>query len=283
MQPSQRPDGHYAVSSSLVRDQPFGISFDAGAPGAGFSIEVAQYQPPPLDYLTESVGTIFATAGSSYTWQYATARYLLTGSQPDVRFALWLCPAPGTATPTGTTSPTPTFVSTATPGGAILPTAACLPLASPTLPIAYSMPDLSLELPTLKALPTSATTATTTLSTTAIVAFFGTIEAGIATPGSGIATAVASYSWQSGANLSATSVAAANPALAWFAILNPSAPAWTTSGGPLWALSPILMPIMPIFIVLFGVLLVRFLLFVVGWLLKLFDVIIKLIELIPGE
>ena len=218
----------------------------------------------------------------SYTWDRETGLYSFMPGATDNStwdaYVLWLCPAPATATPTST------ILATPTPGGQItIPTAICLPIVTPTMPIAYAMPDLSLEIPTLRPLPTAATTATTTLSTTAIVEFFGTVEAGIATPGVAMQTAVAGYSWEAGANLSATNVALAGPALDWFAVLNPNATAWTLEGGPLWALAPLLMPVMPIFIVMFLVLFIRFILFVIGWLLKLFDVIVKLIELIPGE
>ena len=126
-------------------------------------------------------------------------------------------------------------------------------------------------------------TATPGLSLTAIVAFFATVEAGMATPGQALQTAVANYSWQAGSNLSATTVARAQPALAWLSVLNPAAPAWQAEGGPLWALQPLIGPVLPIVGILFTVLIAQFALWLTGWLLKLFDVVIKLIELIPGE
>jgi hypothetical protein len=147
------------------------------------------------------------------------------------------------------------------------------------------MPDLGLVLPTLRPIgtPTGTITATPGISTTAIVAFFSTIEVGISTPAAGVRTVTAGYSWQSGAAISATSVTIAGPALTWMSVLNPGAAIWTTEGGPLWAIAPFVMPVLPIVAIMFVVLIARFALWLLGWLLKLLDVIFKLIELIPGE
>lgn len=215
-----------------------------------------------------------------YTWDGATTDYAVYSLTSPA--SLWLCtssPTPA-GTPTGTPGPTLT-VSPPTLGDDPI----CVAVTVAPTPIQYSMPDLSISIPTLRPLTTETITVTASpaLSTTAIIAFFGTVEAGMQTPAAAIETASAGYSWQAGADVSATSVIVAAPALEWLAVLNPQATAWQLEGGPLWALSPLIMPVLPIFIILFAVLFVRFLLFVIGWLLKLFDVVIKLIELIPGE
>lgn len=250
---------------------------------------------PGTAQVTLALGVRFAVAGASVWINLESARELLPGNYEWDRAGgtftvytlttpatIWVCSSPATtATPTVTYAPT---VPVLPPGLGDPP--ACVFVASPTPANLYAMPDLSLVIPTLR--PISSTvaltvTATPALSLTAVASLIGTISAGVATPAASVATAAAGYSWQAGSALAATSVVVAGPALSWLAVLNPAAPAWQVEGGPLWALAPLLLPVLPIFVVLFGVLLVRFLLWLTGWLLATFDVIIKLIELIPGE
>jgi hypothetical protein len=143
------------------------------------------------------------------------------------------------------------------------------------------MPDLSIVIPTLRLLPTI--TATVVISFSFVITPIQTIQAGLATPAAAMRTAVAPYSWQAGQATSASWVAAMQPALDWLAILNPNNPAYTTPGGPLWALAPVLVPVLPIVIATMLVAFLRFFVWLLGWLLKLLDLLFKVIELIPGE
>lgn len=220
------------------------------------------------------------------TWTGSSGNYVAY-NLGEVATSVYICLAIS-PTPLPSVTLTATFVATSV----VVPpdigaTPVCFPLPTATSPIAYSLPDLSLELPTLRPLgsptATGTITATPALSTTALVQFVATVQAGISTPAASMATVSAGYNWQSGAELSATTVAAAAPALAWMAILNPSSPAWQTEGGPLWALAPLILPVLPIIGFFFLVLLVRFVLFLADIILKIVDLIIKLIELIPGE
>ena len=214
-----------------------------------------------------------------YRWDQPAGMYSVFSLTDPA--TLWLCATALTNTPTSTATNMPTLTTTSIGIGE---TAVCVPVQTPTMPIGYVMPDLSLDLPTMAPFPTidGSVTATPAFSTTAIAAFFRTIEAGVSTPAASLQTVTAGYTWQSGSYVAATSVAVAAPALTWLSILNPAAPAWQTEGGPLWALSPLIMPILPIFILLFIVLTIRFVLWMVAWLLKLIDLVVKLIELIPG-
>jgi hypothetical protein len=143
------------------------------------------------------------------------------------------------------------------------------------------LPDLAVALPTLRTLPTI--TVTIAISVTAVADSISTLQAGIGTPAAAMQTATSGYSWQSGQARAANWAAWMQPALSWMAILNPNNPAWNASGGPLWALAPLLIPVLPIIAVGLIVAFIRFWLFFMSWLLKFIDLIFKLIELIPGQ
>lgn len=202
-----------------------------------------------------------------------------------------------TSTPTNTATSTPTNTPTETPTGTPPPTATPntgLPDSIPGIcyvvtPAPFAnlgpLPDLGLVVPTLRTLPTL--TATITISATAIVVAVQTIQAGIATPAAMVQTVTGDYSWESGQQIAASWTSRMQPALDWLAILNPSNAAYTTEGGPLWALAPVLndpyIPLLPLVVVGLIVAFVRLYIWIIGWLLKLIDLVIKLIELIPGE
>lgn len=255
--------------------------------------------PVAPDYTTVplATGSQFAVAGASvwfnvndqpreirqgsYVWDLPSGSF--NAYSLTVAATVWLC-VRDFVTPTVTVTGLPTPGATSPSIGG---TPACFPMPTATAFIAYAMPDLSLVLPTMRPLGsptvTGTITATAALSSTEIAAFFATIEAGVSTPAAAMGTVTASYSWQAGASLSATTVSQAAPALAWMSIFNPSAPAWQLEGGPLWALAPLILPVLPILVVLFVVLFARLVLFVVDLVLKAIDLVIKLIELIPGE
>lgn len=218
----------------------------------------------------------------AYEWNLEAGNYTVYSLTAPA--TIWICVGTGSDGPTAL----PTALPTWTPGvGGIAPPV-CIVVETPTQPNAYTLPDLSLDLPTLRPLgsPTvtgTIGTATPAISTTAILNLFSTIEAGIATPEASLRTATANYSWQTGSLLAATSAAIAQPALSWLSILNPNSPSWTSEGGPLWALAPAVVPVIPILIVALLVIFARYMLWLIGWLLKGADIVIKLIELIPGE
>jgi hypothetical protein len=174
---------------------------------------------------------------------------------------------------------TPSPPGTAIPGncGNCIDATALIPPAT----IGGVLPDLAVQLPTLRTLPTI--TVTIAISVTAVADSISTLQAGIGTPAAAMQTATSGYSWQSGQARAANWAAWMQPALSWMAILNPNNPAWNASGGPLWALAPLLVPVLPIIAVGLIVAFIRFWLFFMNWLLKFIDLIFKLIELIPGQ
>jgi hypothetical protein len=142
-----------------------------------------------------------------------------------------------------------------------------------------ALPELGLVIPTLR--PLATITVTVVLSVTAIIAPVQTLQAGLSTPVAAVATASAAYSWASGEALATSWTIWMEPAMDWLAILNPLN--WTFVGGPLWALAPLLVPLLPIVATRLIVVFIRFALWFGSWCLKLLDVLFKLIELIPGE
>lgn len=214
----------------------------------------------------------------NYVWELAAGSY--TAYSLTEPATVWLC-LEATATPTATYLATATIAATPPLEGP----PACYNVSPTPTVVRYSLPDLAIVVPTLRpyGTPTTTVTSTATLSTTALVAFVATIEAGIATPAAAIETASAGYNWSAGAELSSTVAARAQPGLEWMAILNPNAAAWSSAGGPLWALSPMLMPVLPI--IAFGIVVVfiRLFLYIIGGLVRLIELVIKFIELIPGQ
>jgi hypothetical protein len=254
------------ASAYQVGFEPLWITFTKGA----------QFVVADVSIYVNMGATAKEIRSGTYKWEWNSGSYNVY-TIVDLTAHLWLCDSPAA-------SPTATFMPTWTPGVVIpVGTIACVLLPSLTPYPQYAMPSLSLVLPTMRALPTMAITATTSLSITAVAGLFGTIESGISTPESQIRTVVANYSWQAGSNRAATAITVAAPALAWISVLNPSAPAWSLEGGPLWAIAPLVLPILPIIVVRLSVVIARFVLWMVAWVLKLIDLIIKLIELIPGE
>lgn len=71
-------------------------------------------------------------------------------------------------------------------------------------------------------------------------------------------------------------------AIGWMGMINPSAPAWSRPGGPLWAIRPLVLPVMPILLVVLLVVAARVILWLVRGFLYIVEWVIKLIELIPG-
>ncbi len=213
-------------------------------------------------------------------WNLPSGEYEIWAEDSGV--VLHLCAlsgTPGTPTPTSSPTLTPTMMLPEITGIS-LPTVGCVPANPSPTHIAYAMPDLSIIIPPRPATPMP--TITMAISTTALVAFQQTLVAGISTPAAQMSTASASYSWQSGQDMAATAGTLMSPGLRWVALVNPQHPAWSMEGTALWALLPLLGPVMPIILFYLGVAFVRFSLWLFQWFLKLLDVVIKLIELIPG-
>ena len=193
--------------------------------------------------------------------------------------------ATNTATPTSTSTPTPTFL----PGTTIptsfpdsIPTPECV-VCPPTPTMNGSpLPELGIVLPTMAPL-SAGMSVTVSISVTAIIGAVQTVQAGVETPAAALQTSTAQFSWQAGQERAATWADTMRPALDWLSIINPNHPAYSATGGPLWALAPVLLPVLPIIAASILISFVRFFIWVSGWLLKLLDVIFKILELIPGE
>jgi hypothetical protein len=184
------------------------------------------------------------------------------------------------ATPTATYTPV-VPVPTATAAGLPPSSAVCAPTA--TLPVENRspMPDLALQMPTIRPLPSLV--ATIAISAHVLINVVETAQLALETPMAAISTATSKYNWEGGEKISETAVANMEPGMQWVVLMNPSSTAWTTEGSALWAIQPFLGPLMPIIGIALLVVLAQLFLWLLKWLLKLFDVIIKMIELIPGE
>lgn len=205
----------------------------------------------------------------NYEWQYDARPYILYSLTIPARILICVGDA---ATGTPTTPPTSDGLVMEPP---------CVPGVVQPTPNAGAPPDLAIVIPTLRTLAT--VTATIEVSVTVVVAALSTIEAAISTPAAAVETAAAGYSWTNGESQAASWTATIEPALSWLAILNPLNPAYSIEGGPLWALAPVLVPLLPIVVVSVLIAFVNFFLWLLKWLLAFIDLVCKLIELIPGE
>lgn len=174
----------------------------------------------------------------------------------------------------------PTEVLGTLPTGLPVPTLApCVTTPTSGPPNIGIIPDLRLYVPTHIPL-TPVTVALTPLASDSLESI-AQLRAQVQTPLAGVQTIADGYSWDTGATTAASWIDPMTPALAWLAVLNPASAAWDS--GPLWAVSPIIGPVLPVVGVVFGFFFVKFALWALQWLLRFVDLIIKLIELIPGE
>lgn len=212
----------------------------------------------------------------SYEWQQATADYVLYSITEPARLAVCIGDS---ATPTWTASRTITQIAQGEDEY-------CFPATPiPIDDVNPALPDLALVMPSwtptvMISITTTAMTTTIAISVTAVIGLISTVETGIISPAARIQTAVAPYSWESGETTGASWAARLDPVLQWLAILNPDNPAWSTAGGPLWALSPVLIYILPIIIVLLGVALIQFVLWLARLLLAALQLVMQVIETI---
>jgi hypothetical protein len=188
------------------------------------------------------------------------------------------------ATP-GPTVPLPTVPRDDAGGGIGTPLPAPTPIPQACLTggcgctYGTPLPNLGMTIPTLRTL--ADVTATVQISMTTVVSNINHIRSGIQTPAAAMETSVAGYTWSSGEALIDQWETTIEPGIDWLAIMNPANPGYSAAGGPLWALAPVLVPILPVINVSITVLLFRFVLFIITWFLKLLDVIFNLIEAIP--
>jgi hypothetical protein len=246
--------------------------------------------PPPTALPMDFVGDYQAPG----VWLFAS---LFSATNNGAESVLRVClptahlptgTATATATATATVTATTTTTSTATATSAALPPPPTIsagptltPLPAPTRSTDDPFPDLGIVLPTLE--PLVCPTVALVISDTAVISVVQTMQAGLSTPVAAVQTASAPYSWAGGATLAASWTVHLGPALTWLAVINPANTGWGVVGGPLWALAPLLLPILPIFGVGLLIVVVRFVLWLLAWFLKFVDQIEQLIELIPGE
>jgi hypothetical protein len=166
--------------------------------------------------------------------------------------------------------------------GTAAPCAVCIiitPITPQSTVTSVAGLDMGLDLPTMR--PGATVTVTVVISATSIIAVVRTVSADMATPMGVVATLGAGYTWQSGQATAAAWSTPIAPAIGWLGVVNPNNPAWTTEGGPLWAIYPLIWPVLPIAGGLILVVLASFILWVAGVALKLVDIVINFIKLIP--
>lgn len=224
-----------------------------------------------------NMSTAVEIVPGTYTWSEQTADYTFYSLTGPAR--VLVCTATA-ATATMTASRTITPIGTGTTDEYCFPATAV-----PIDDVNPALPDLGLIMPSwtptvMISITTTAMTTTIAISVTAVIGLISTVETGIISPAARIQTAVAPYSWESGETTGASWAARLDPVLQWLAILNPDNPAWATAGGPLWALSPVLIYLLPIVIVLLAVALLLFVLWLAQLLLAALQLIMQVIETI---
>jgi hypothetical protein len=142
------------------------------------------------------------------------------------------------------------------------------------------MPELALSIPTFAAI-TSTVAVSISLPFSNVVGIMQTIDIVIQTPAAAVIGLGDGYSFEIGNQIAATSVSVAAPALSWLAIVNPTHPYWSQEGTALWAIWPLVGPILPIFGYYIGMFVIRFGMWVFRWFMRLLELARKLIELIP--
>lgn len=197
----------------------------------------------------------------SYTWERQTATYTLYSLTQTAR--ILIC-AGSAASPTLTL-----FVPTETAIDDV-----CIPADKPPIGGGNQVfPDLSIPVPTWRAIATIEITITSFITESVVITTVSTLRAGLSTPQASIKTMSAPYSAEAGAAFAATAVTNMQPALNWLAVLNPQS--WQTSNNALWAIAPIVGPVIPLGIIWISSIVIRFIIWCVRW-------IIRIIELIPG-
>ena len=244
--------------------------------------QVAQLATGAQFFFSEVGGT----EGSYFTYEVCTTVVptpTLTPS-PTATGTATLTPSPtagitGTGTVTTTGTPTATVTTATAVGVGAIGAPDCVPTpAAPTMR-AGTLPDLGILVPTLRPMPTI--TATVVLTVAVVIGPVQTMAAGLQSPVALLATAAAPYGPAGGATAAAGLQAHIQPGLAWLSLINPANPAWSMQGGPLWAVAPVLVPLLPALGILFVVVFIKFLLWIISKILDLVGLILDLVKLIP--
>lgn len=196
----------------------------------------------------------------TYTWESESDIYTLY-SLTDLARVL-VC-AGSAATPTLQFVPTETTIEDV-----------CIPADRPPIGGGNQVfPDLSIPIPTWRPVATVEITITSGITNSVIITTVAQLRAGLSTPQAAIQTMAAPYSADSGIAFAATATTNMQPALNWFSVLNPQS--WETSNNALWAIAPVVGPVIPLGVVWISTIIIRFIIWCVRW-------IIRIIELIPG-
>jgi hypothetical protein len=202
------------------------------------------------------------------------------GFTSDQSFRMIACPPSDVPTPT--MQPSPTGMPTATPTGQVLAPADCVePITSTQAARLGAVPGLAVELPTFE--PLNWVTATVVITVDQALDVVSSTESLLGTPVAMMQTATVSYTWEGGQQLGAEWGGMIQPALEWLAVVNPTHPAYSLEGHPLWALAPVLVGLLPVILFSVVVVFVRFFFWILDWLRKLIELVFQVIELIPGE
>jgi hypothetical protein len=184
-----------------------------------------------------------------------------------------------------TPTETPQDANTPTPAGGSVPTIQCVTTTAildspfPTANLT-ALPDMHINIPTLRPIWTPVTTAFTTVQ---VLDGAATMIAQVQQPVSAISGTVVDgvYNWQTGTDLAETVTAPIDFSL--LSILNPDSSDWEAEGSAMWAVAPLVRPFLPLIGLLFVFTSIKFtiaMIRLIGWFLEW---VVRIIELIPGE
>lgn len=105
------------------------------------------------------------------------------------------------------------------------------------------------------------------------------VEQYTATTHQSIGTVTSQFSWEAGHTTANGMIVYIQPGLQWLAILNPQNPAYFTEGGPLWALAPVLRPLLPIVITTMLVSFIRLLIWFISFIVNILEILFKVAAL----
>jgi hypothetical protein len=238
--------------------------------------------------------------GGVYTWNQPDGTYTFKGLSKTIYVDVCTTSAAEQATTTNTPIIWPTPIPTDTPKPTATPDLGdstpppdeppgapgeegepddCVEAVNPPTANLSPLPDLAIEVPTLKTLPEI--TATVELSAQVLIDGIGTVQDTILTPASDVISASNYFDFENGQIMAKTVTGYIQPSLEWLSLTNPDNVGYQSEGGALWALAPVIKPVLPIIAFSLFVVFVRFFLFLFNWFLKLIDIIINLIKLIP--
>lgn len=257
--------GFVVVRAMLDRPAvtPVGFYVSSGDVSAGAGADyapVAQAMTIPVgESFAEKVITIVDDAVNERTeefvvWLSSVSGAIIDDHQAIIEISdddLWL--------------PTPTMVMTDA-------VACALPRPTPAWNTS-PMPDLSLTLPTWEPLIGLTPTLTVAMTGTVVVTQVATLEAMLTGPMTTIISATEGLDFESGRARGGTFSAYLTPALEWLAILNPLNPGYDEPGTLLWALSPVLRPLVPLVVLVLVLVLGKVVLLMADWVVSVLGVL----------